>query len=125
MRSIWCSVFIAALLAIIPAYAFNAGAPVPSGLSMLEPVQYGKLPPGYRWIVLASDLDPDRLPMQRYLQLLPWATFNVVKTRTGYWALIIGPYERRQAESIAADLKARGFIPYDAYLSSGNGFLHF
>lgn len=72
-----------------------------------------KLPSGFRWIVLESSTSPDRLKTAEYAD-------QIVRTRNGYFAAIIGPYEKSVAESLRL---TSSFIPRDAYLSSGNGFL--
>ena len=72
-----------------------------------------KLPSGFRWIVLESSTSPKLLKTAKYAD-------HIVRTRNGYFASIIGPYE----QSVADRLKVTTpFIPSDAYLSSGNGFL--
>lgn len=72
-----------------------------------------KLPSGFRWIVLESSTSPDRLKTTEYAD-------QIVRTRNGYFAAIIGPYDKSVAESLRL---TSSFIPSDAYLSSGNGFL--
>lgn len=72
-----------------------------------------QLPSGFRWIVLESSTSPALLKTVEYAD-------QIVRTRNGYFVSIIGPYE----ESVAENLRlSREFIPSDAYLSSGNGFL--
>lgn len=71
------------------------------------------LPSGFRWIVLESSTSPTLLKSAEYAD-------QIVRTRNGYFASIIGPYEQSVAESLRL---TRPLIPSDAYLSSGNGFL--
>lgn len=72
-----------------------------------------KLPSGFRWIVLESSTSPSLLKTASIAD-------QVVRTQNGYFASVIGPYERSVAENL---LSTKAFIPRDAYLSSGNGFL--
>ncbi|MGL4279918.1 MAG: hypothetical protein ACRCS0_06105, partial [Albidovulum sp.] len=72
-----------------------------------------RLPSGFRWIVLESSLSPGTLTTARIAD-------QVVRTRSGYFAAVIGPYESELAEQI---ISTGSFIPEDAYLSSGIGFL--
>jgi len=72
-----------------------------------------KLPSGFRWIVLESGTSPEMLKTAELAD-------QVVRTKNGYFASVIGPYEKSVAEKLKLTMK---FIPSDAYLSSGNGFL--
>lgn len=72
-----------------------------------------KLPSGFRWIVLESGTSPEML---RTAELAD----QVVRTKNGYFASVIGPYEKSVAEKLKSTIP---IIPSDAYLSSGNGFL--
>jgi hypothetical protein len=72
-----------------------------------------RLPTGFRCIVLESSTSPTKLKTADYAD-------QIVRTRNGYFASIIGPYEKSVAESLKS---TASFIPNDAYLSSGNGFL--
>lgn len=78
-----------------------------------EQEQKLKLPSGFRWIVLESSISPTALKTASIAD-------QVVRTQNGYFASVIGPYERSVAENL---LLTKAFIPRDAYLSSGNGFL--
>ena len=78
-----------------------------------EPGEQLRLPSGFRWIVLESSTSPSLL---RTASLAD----QVVRTQNGYFASVIGPYERSVAENL---LLTKAYIPSDAYLSSGNGFL--
>lgn len=72
-----------------------------------------KLPSGYRWIVLESALSPSSLRTADISD-------QIVKTQNGYFASVLGPFDRAAAEyHLSTDPR----IPGDAYLSSGNGFL--
>ena len=72
-----------------------------------------KLPTGFRWIVLESARSSSSLRTAKVAD-------NIVKTQNGYFAAIIGPYEKLVARRILSD---NPLLPNDAYLSSGNGFL--
>lgn len=72
-----------------------------------------RLPSGFRWIVLESSTSSEQLKTAGLSD-------QVVRTQNGYFASVIGPFEK----SIAENLKmTNASIPSDAYLSSGNGFL--
>jgi SepF-like predicted cell division protein (DUF552 family) len=64
----------------------------------------------------------DSVREQHVPKLLKTAKYadQIVRTRNGYFASIIGPYEQSVAEELKVTTQ---FIPSDAYLSSGNGFL--
>lgn len=72
-----------------------------------------QLPSGFRWIVLESGTSPEMLKTAEFAD-------QIVRTQNGYFASIIGPYEKAVAENLKSTIT---FIPSDAYLSSGNGFL--
>lgn len=72
-----------------------------------------RLPSGFRWIVLESALTSGGLKLAHLAN-------QTVETSSGYYASVIGPFETDVAEQLVATLP---FIPADAYLSSGNGFL--
>ncbi len=72
-----------------------------------------KLPSGFRWIVLESGTSPESLKTAKFSD-------QIVRTRNGYFASVIGPYEQSVAKK---KMLTMSFIPSDAYLSSGNGFL--
>jgi hypothetical protein len=72
-----------------------------------------KLPSGFRWIVLESATSPEMLRTAGLSD-------QVVRTENGYFASLLGPYEKVVAERLKSKLT---FVPKDAYLSSGNGFL--
>ncbi|GAA6188967.1 hypothetical protein [Litorivita sp. NS0012-18] len=72
-----------------------------------------KLPSGFRWIVLESSTSPETLKTAEYSD-------QIVRTQNGYFASVIGPYEQSVAKKMMLTMS---FIPGDAYLSSGNGFL--
>lgn len=72
-----------------------------------------KLPSGFRWIVLESKTSTSLLKTASRAD-------QVVRTQNGYFASVVGPYEKSVAENL---LLTKEFIPDDAYLSSGNGFL--
>lgn len=72
-----------------------------------------KLPKGFRWIVLESRRSLERLEMAHVAD-------QIVRTENGYFASVLGPYEQSIAERLKLVLP---FVPDDAYLSSGNGFL--
>jgi hypothetical protein len=82
-----------------------------------------QLPSGFRWIVLASASDPGLLPAERMLKIFDRRTLEVVKTRSGKFALVAGPYTQQIAEQGMAKLKEVGLIKADVFLSSGNGFV--
>ena len=72
-----------------------------------------KLPSGFRWIVLESNVTPNALKTNRFSD-------QIVLTNSGYFAAVLGPFEKDVAElRLASDPR----IPSDAYLSSGNGFI--
>jgi len=72
-----------------------------------------RLPSGFRWIVLESSTSPELLKTAELAD-------QVVQTQNGYFASVIGPYEKFVADNLKM---TKTFIPSDAYLSSGNGFL--
>lgn len=72
-----------------------------------------KLPRGFRWIVLESAKAQALLKTAKHAD-------QIVKTQNGYFASILGPFEVSVAENLRV---VEQFIPSDAYLSSGNGFL--
>lgn len=72
-----------------------------------------KLDPGFRWVVLQSAKRKADLSVEI-------AEALIVKTKNGYFAKVLGPFERATAEQLLNNPS----IPADAYLSSGNGFLH-
>ena len=78
-----------------------------------EPEAMLRLPSGFRWIVLESSTSP------RTLRTTGFAD-QIVRTRNGYFAAVIGPYEKLLAEQIKS---TASFVPDDAYLSSGNEYL--
>jgi hypothetical protein len=72
-----------------------------------------QLPTGFRWIVLESSASLSTLKTLQYAD-------QIVQTQNGYFAAVAGPYELTHAERL---LLSEPFIPEDAYLSSGNGFV--
>lgn len=82
-------------------------------ITAVEKPQALRLPSGYRWIVLESAISPSSL-------LTAGISDQIVKTQNGYYASVVGPFERATAEHY---LLTDPMIPSDAYLSSGNGFL--
>lgn len=79
----------------------------------LGPLAALKLPSGFRWIVMESSHSPEKLRTADDAD-------QIVRTRNGYFASVIGPFEATVAERLKHTLS---FVPEDAYLSSGNGFL--
>jgi hypothetical protein len=71
------------------------------------------LPSGFRWVVLESRSSPENLKTAEFAD-------QEVRTQNGYYASVIGPYEQSVAKKMMSSMS---FIPSDAYLSSGNGFL--
>lgn len=82
-----------------------------------------KLPPGFRWIVLASGNTARQLPYLRALRNFKKQSLIAVRTSNGKYALAAGPFSQVDADTILADMKRSRAIPSDAYLSSGNGFV--
>ena len=78
-----------------------------------------QLPTGYRWVVLASSKELSGLNPGAAGDI-PVDVIKRVHTRSGYVAMIAGPYSLKSAEQILRE--AHG-IAADAYLSSGNGFV--
>lgn len=81
-----------------------------------------KLPTGFRWIVLESKADASEIASTRWERQLGVPPI-VVSTTTGFSAAAVGPFRREDAVPLVDELRAKGLIPEDAYLSSGNGFL--
>lgn len=72
-----------------------------------------RLPNGFRWIVIESANSSDMLRLQSKAD-------QVVRTQNGYYASVIGPFEKAVAEQLILQVEG---LPNDAYLSSGNGFV--
>ena len=72
-----------------------------------------KLPSGFRWIVMESSISASTLRTAALSD-------QIVKTRSGYFASVIGPYKTDVAMKL---IESDPQVPSDAYLSSGNGFL--
>ena len=98
--------------------ANRAGIPVTFLTTSGEQAEAGKptplkLPSGFRWIVIKSATSVDGLQL-RYPGL------QIVRTRNGYFAAVLGPYTEDTADAI---LRSNDRLPGDAFLSSGKGFV--
>lgn len=80
-----------------------------------------KLPPGFRWIVLESKERSEDIAVDRW-QRATNLPVMVVATQNGFTAAVVGPFEKANAEALAANLVRQDLVPQDVYLSSGNGF---
>jgi len=89
-----------------PAYEVSE----PSGASSMPLT----LPDGYRWIVVQSSLDLNALPVARARDSFGWQSVAVVRSSNGYYAVVVGPYEERDAEARIERLKETGSVPPDA-----------
>lgn len=97
------------------------GAQVGEAASQKQEVSLS-LPSGFRWIVLESKEDPNDIFAENWEDLLGKPVI-VVKTRNGFSAAAVGPFEKHSAEKLAEEMRASGLAPEDVYLSSGNGFV--
>ncbi|QQO57477.1 MAG: SPOR domain-containing protein [Thiohalocapsa sp. PB-PSB1] len=84
---------------------------------------HGYAAPGTRWIQIASraNLGEAQALAQDY-SWLPYPS-GVFPTESGWYAVVIGPVEMRDAEEVLARLKGSSRIPGDSLLSLGKSYL--
>jgi hypothetical protein len=73
-----------------------------------------KLPSGYRWIVVESRSDPSGIDAADWVARTGLHV-SIVSIRSGYSAVVLGPFSEGDAELVMERLLVAGILPKDAY----------